>query len=123
MTSNRVMKTAEFPNAADGPCVLYKAQCECGSDEDIMDICIEYETDPDEIVITFHCIVGRYFYTYYGAAQYWCNLWKRIKTSCKVLFGGSLEVDGAFIIRGEAQAIDLIGALNEGLKFVKGARP
>jgi hypothetical protein len=104
------------------PCVAYKAQCACTSDADIMNIWFERDEEcPDEIAMTFYYEVHNYFHTFYGERQFWCNLWKRIKTSLKVLFGGRLEIEGAFLLRGEKQMADFIAALNEGREFVKKA--
>ena len=120
MISNSVMETYRSREGSNDPLIMYKAQCDCGSDKDIMVIWIERDEEaPDEIAMTFHYTVANYFHTFYGEGQYWCNLWKRIKTSCKVLFGGTLEVDAAFLICGESQLSDFIAALNEGMEFVK----
>jgi len=113
MSNFRVMKTSEFNDA-----VFYRAACSCGSDDH--DLAIEFERDPkipDMIFLNFYKDLA--WSSYWGDTNFFSRMWRRLKTSLRILFMGYIEVEESFILQGEEHIDSFIKALEEGKQFIK----
>lgn len=113
MSNFRVMKTNEFNDS-----VYYRIACSCGSGDD--DLTIEFERDPkipDMIFLNFYKDLA--WSSHWGDSNFFNRIWRRIKTSLKILFTGYIEVEESFVLQGEEHINSFIKALEEGKKFVK----
>jgi hypothetical protein len=108
------MKTDEFKDA-----IYYKADCDCGSDNHIATIEIEYDKDFGDISLNFYKQVC--WSSHWGNYNWFERIWKQIKASIKILFTGWIELEESFLIRGGDQLDAFIEALEEGKnKFKNG---
>ena len=113
MISNKVMKTEEFDNA-----IYYRLPCSCGSKDH--DVTLEFEHDkkfPDILFLNMY--VNLAWSSYWGDTNFFQIVWKRIKTSLKILFVGYIEVEESFIFKGEDHIDAFIEALHEGKRLMK----
>ncbi len=114
MISKNVMRTHEFKDS-----IYYKAECACGSSEDV--VTIEFEKDislSNMIILNFYKHIA--WCSYWGSTNIFYNFWKRIKCATKVLFTGYVDLEESFLIQGEESINDLIKALEEGKDYMKG---
>lgn len=107
MISNRVMKSSEFPDA-----VYYKVECDCGGDDHMATIELEYDKDLSDISMNFYKKV--YWSSHWGNYNWFERTWKRITAATKILFTGWIELEESFLIRGGDHLDTFIEALEEG---------
>ena len=116
--SYKVWTNSEFLNHPD-PSIFYKVICECG--ECSLDLELEYDSELEMLIL--------YFYKEISARDYdksfniFKRLFWRIKTALKVLFKGSIYMDGDLLIRSEQHINDFIAALEQGQKKIKSFEP
>ena len=106
------MKTAEYDNS-----IFYRVACSCGDDEH--DLTIEFERDPkcpDMIFLNFYKDLA--WSSYWGDTNFFSRLWRKLKTSLRILFVGYIEIEESFIIEGENHIDSFIKALEEGKEYI-----
>ena len=107
------MKTEEFDDA-----IYYRLPCSCGSNDH--DVTLEFEHDkkfPGMLFLNLHKDLA--WSSYWGDTNFFQRIWRRIKTSLRLLFIGYIEVEESFIIQGEDHIDAFIEALNEGKQLMK----
>jgi len=107
MISNRVMKVSEFRDA-----VYYKVDCDCGSDDHIVTIEMEYDKDFGDISMNFYKQVS--WSSHWGNYNWFERTWECIKAATKILFTGWIDLEESFLIQGGDHLDTFIDALNEG---------
>jgi hypothetical protein len=113
--SYKVCTNFEFLNHPK-PSIFYKIICGCGGDC-YLDLELEYDPEINSIEL--------YFYKEISARDYdnTYNIFKRffwrIKTALKILFKGTIFMDGNLLIQEEKHINDFIYVLQEGQKKIK----
>lgn len=106
----KIMGIGKFDN-----CVMYRAECGCGSKDH--DIVLDMEIDDD--------IIGLNFYQELESTLHWEEYtflkrqWEKIKMVFKLIFFGRIKVEGYFIINSDEQIDGFIKALQDGKKYLK----
>ena len=112
MISNKVMKTDEFK---DG--IYYKADCDCGCDEHIVTIEMEFDKEFNDIALNFYKKIS--WSSHYGDYNWFQRIWNQLKAATKILFTGWIELEESFLIRDEEHINAFIEALEEGKRKLK----
>jgi len=108
MTSYRIAKIEEFNNA-----IFYRALCPCGSSKHDYTIWLEYNKEINDI--TMNIYKKMYWKEYFKDYSLLTRIFKRIKGSIVLLFGGYLEMESDILFTNSKQIEDFIGALKEGM--------
>jgi len=115
MISDRVMKSNEFNNA-----VYYKVECDCGSNDHMITIELEYDKDLADISMNFYTQVS--WSSYWGNYNWFERIWKRITAATKIIFTGWIALEESFLIRGGDHLDTFIEALEEGKRKLDNKR-
>lgn len=110
--SNNICKVAEFKQMD-----LYKAHCDCISDDHIQTLCIEYDEECDIVTLSIYSKI-KYNIKYdwdtnlIKRIQYWFRRQiTKIKAIKSILVDGEVEAENEFIFRGPKQIQDYCNAI------------
>jgi hypothetical protein len=85
-----------------------RTTCDCGSNEHVLNIDIEWEKDLGVSMVFYY----KTMWTMWKVGDEWLKrLWLRISTAAKVLFTGEIQLEEGFMFRGEKQISALISTL------------
>jgi len=111
MVSYRIAKLEEFDDA-----VFYKALCPCGSNDHDFTISLEYDEEINDVIMYIY--KKMYWKEYFKDYSFLTKMFKRIKNSMFLLFGGYLEMEADILFSNSKQIEDFILALKEGIEKI-----
>jgi len=119
--TDRPMKSVMTIGEYEGS-IMYRAACDCGSEEHDMTMDIEFDNECGLTILTFYKKVSFDPYWFGGSHETKWSLfkgrveewWKRIKAAARILTGNYLNHEASFLMYGEEQIDHFIKALEYG---------
>lgn len=100
----------------DSKSATYKTTCDCN--DDLHDLTVWIDNDPEFGVDIFFNVHGPYPYTWSGA-NIFIRGWHRLRGAIQILLTGRIVYQGNFSFRNKTHINDFITALHEGMNTVK----
>lgn len=102
--------------------IIYRTSCQCGSDDEILTIWIEYDREDDKVSMSM--FYKLHYYMVYNFSDNWFkrqyDVWKRkIKDIFKIIFKGYIEYDGVFMFRDFDHIREFSNKILEGAQKIK----